>query len=794
MKIRSVNIVSFGKFKNYKIDFSDGFNVIYGQNEAGKSTVMSFIKMMFYGNGGRVSDIEKNLRKKYQPWDADLMAGSIEFSEGGKNYRLDREFRGSNSTDRITLTDTDLGVSRAVSGKGDIGSSVFGLSEAAFEKSVFIGTLGAPEKNAAAESELNSRLSNISSTGDEAVSYESVASRVRRAKEALMSRGGKIGAYDKAAAALEALNDEIRHARGIEAEAGELEALISQKESDAARLTAESNRYFEIMKKAELFKKRANLVKYISACETQDNARKALLLPDGTTAGKDYADRIREAVNTYELCTKTLDERVSEEQRLKIELEELSQSDNNALLSGLSAEKQTLEKQLDGLGKQADSVRAALTSRQLAVSAKPEKKPRTALVIAGLVLALAGGISAAVTFRFMAESLPLFCGELLGAAAGLVLFVLGLVLKRPSADAVSARASLAALQGELDDLLSQIAACEERLASKNSEINSVLIENGSKKALREIKQTDLIQKQEAAVAARSQLLDSKTALFALCEPLAHISSPEEALTLTSDIEKRLSDISSAEIVKNMAADGTNCKSYEEAVSRLHDLESDPTLRELTADEVLAAKDEFKRCTELSGRQREELATLKGRLKGLTASSNTVPVLELKQNELKNQLASQKRFCDSADIALEVLSESFADMRKSFSSVLESETTRIFKGLCDDAYSSVDISKDLEISVNREGVFGAKQWQFLSAGTADQAYLSLRLALAGLIGKEDDPLPVVMDDALAQYDDSRSDRAMKYLAEYAKQHQIILFTCHNNIKNTAERLGITTIIM
>ena len=80
MKINSCYISSFGKFKNYKIDFADGFNLIYGDNEAGKSTVMSFIKMMFYGNSGRVSDIDKNLRKKYMPWDSSFMAGSIDFT------------------------------------------------------------------------------------------------------------------------------------------------------------------------------------------------------------------------------------------------------------------------------------------------------------------------------------------------------------------------------------------------------------------------------------------------------------------------------------------------------------------------------------------------------------------------------------------------------------------------------------------------------------------------------------------------------------------------------------------
>ena len=52
MKIKRVYIAAFGGLKNKTVDFEDGFNVIYGENENGKTTVMTFIKMMFYGSAG----------------------------------------------------------------------------------------------------------------------------------------------------------------------------------------------------------------------------------------------------------------------------------------------------------------------------------------------------------------------------------------------------------------------------------------------------------------------------------------------------------------------------------------------------------------------------------------------------------------------------------------------------------------------------------------------------------------------------------------------------------------------
>ena len=79
MKINKIHIISFGGLKNFTLEFSDGFNCVYGENERGKSTVMSFIKMMFYGNSYSGSVLQNNLRKKYTPWDGSAMAGIIEF-------------------------------------------------------------------------------------------------------------------------------------------------------------------------------------------------------------------------------------------------------------------------------------------------------------------------------------------------------------------------------------------------------------------------------------------------------------------------------------------------------------------------------------------------------------------------------------------------------------------------------------------------------------------------------------------------------------------------------------------
>ena len=67
---------------------------------------------------------------------------------------------------------------------------------------------------------------------------------------------------------------------------------------------------------------------------------------------------------------------------------------------------------------------------------------------------------------------------------------------------------------------------------------------------------------------------------------------------------------------------------------------------------------------------------------------------------------------------------------------------------------------------------------LSQGTADQLYLAVRLAVCELVLPAEEPCPLVLDDALANFDDSRCAAALQFLKEAAGNRQILLFTCHS----------------
>jgi uncharacterized protein YhaN len=68
---------------------------------------------------------------------------------------------------------------------------------------------------------------------------------------------------------------------------------------------------------------------------------------------------------------------------------------------------------------------------------------------------------------------------------------------------------------------------------------------------------------------------------------------------------------------------------------------------------------------------------------------------------------------------------------------------------------------------------------LSGGTREQLYLAIRLAYARHYCRENEPLPLVMDDVLVNFDDERSDAALHVLIELGQDIQIIFLTCHED---------------
>ena len=76
---------------------------------------------------------------------------------------------------------------------------------------------------------------------------------------------------------------------------------------------------------------------------------------------------------------------------------------------------------------------------------------------------------------------------------------------------------------------------------------------------------------------------------------------------------------------------------------------------------------------------------------------------------------------------------------------------------------------------------------LSTGTRDQLFLALRLASIEHLGTQRELMPLILDDILVQFDDSRSRAALSALAQFASTTQVIFFTHHEHLCELAKEV-------
>ena len=183
MKIDRLHVRGFGKLQDFSCDFSDGLNVVYGHNESGKSTLMSYIKAMLYGvKGGRAG---KNGMlpdsKRYMPWSSNQYGGYMNVKLGDDSfYRIDRDFL----MNKVNLYDSSFNdISDNfidVRDVNSIGEKLVGLNENLFERTVFIKQMGT-RIDTSTSKDLVDRISNIQQSGFEDISYMKAQSALREA-------------------------------------------------------------------------------------------------------------------------------------------------------------------------------------------------------------------------------------------------------------------------------------------------------------------------------------------------------------------------------------------------------------------------------------------------------------------------------------------------------------------------------------------------------------------------------------------------------------------------------------
>ena len=181
MKIRELILKNFGKFTDRHIQLDDGINILYGENESGKSTIHTFIRGMFYGmERGRGRAAVNDTYSIYEPWEnSNFYSGSLRFESGGKVFRIDRNFdRYSKKAELICEDDGEL----LSIEEGDLEMLLGGLRAESYDNTVSVQQLKVQTSQSLA-GELRNYATNYYTSGTAGIDLESAMKKLQEKKK-----------------------------------------------------------------------------------------------------------------------------------------------------------------------------------------------------------------------------------------------------------------------------------------------------------------------------------------------------------------------------------------------------------------------------------------------------------------------------------------------------------------------------------------------------------------------------------------------------------------------------------
>ena len=150
-------------------------------------------------------------------------------------------------------------------------------------------------------------------------------------------------------------------------------------------------------------------------------------------------------------------------------------------------------------------------------------------------------------------------------------------------------------------------------------------------------------------------------------------------------------------------------------------------------------------------------------------------LEAQQQQLTARLDALEEEYDALEIALTALGKANEHLQSRFSPRLTELAADYLSRLTDGAYTSLVLEHDLGASLYAPDNPASRDAAYFSGGTKDQLYLAVRLAVSQLLCPG---TPLILDDALVRFDDSRLKAALRVMQQEAETRQVLLFTCQS----------------
>ena len=209
-----------------------------------------------------------------------------------------------------------------------------------------------------------------------------------------------------------------------------------------------------------------------------------------------------------------------------------------------------------------------------------------------------------------------------------------------------------------------------------------------------------------------------------------------------------------------------------AMIRTVAMPAEPNPSTLSREKTLQAIGEL--APQLS-RCRMQLGQLRGRMEHLPDTDH----LQRRLQQSRVRLAELEKTSRAIDLAQTALDTASRELQRRFAPTITRRAGYFLSCLTGGVYDRIVIGEDLSVQAARENETTLRSAQWRSEGTGDQMYLALRLAVWELLAPE---CPIILDDALIRFDQTRMERAMDLLLELGDKHQILLFSCQDREQN------------
>ena len=751
MIIRELYIAEFGGIKNKKIEFGKDkeLNIIYGENESGKSTVFLFIKFMLYGLQRKSQSNTE--RERSLSWSGGVASGSLTFEQGGKEYRIERTVSDRARSEKLTVLSLFDG--HPVITDKSVGEYFLGVPREVFESSACIGQMRSSEINGEKTAQ---SLSNMLSSADEGVDTASVLKELNNIRVSYLHKNQMGGSLFESESKIKALRMKLDDAKNAS-------LAIEGKSESFDKIKRE---YDDL--KLELEKKDALVTQFnkIGIIRRFEALRQKESELDLVVGKKDIC--AKQALNTEFFPDRT---HVAE---LRAASRELFAREQSFAVKEKARSEQTkgFDCELAALGERAEQSggREAL----LLPFAEKRRKARSKAKLGAIlgVVAIAAAAFCAVSF-FAIDIIVGVIALILSVAIAAGAIAVAVLSQKEKKRAVSELVALAdSYKATPDSLGDRIDECLRELAL----MRAYNVEHARLNAEAELAEESLEESRARAYKLLALTLGENAepecqGLDAEADRLCAFLDEYDILAREEDAFLRM-----LENEKNALARYDEQRLRDEITVDINDATPEAVEEAERTKSFLMAKKSA--CESRIVLLQNELIAL--RIK----AEDPMPIAD-RLAQLEEKTKRDREFYEALVLAMSTIEDSSASMRGSITPVISKSASELMSRISDSKYDVLRTNTKLGVFLDKDG-FGISS-ELLSAGTRDAAYLALRIALIMQIYAQERP-PIILDESLCQLDDTRLQRTVELLCSLAKEGmQIIIFTSHKREETACEML-------